>query len=186
VLCQTNFHLSKSHHLCNHQFHLSSNCNINPQFNKSLNFDVVIYLSFVYLSSLQHWVQYSWYNRSIEGFLQENQIHSRCYTVIHFCPKLQEFLRFSLNRNFEWIWCSEVSVAKNSAINTRSFGRTKKILYKTNNFVLKTRNSSFKIREVSVRKKPEVLLEKTRSFGSKTRSFGSKTRSFGSKPLSFG
>jgi hypothetical protein len=47
------------------------------------------------------------------------------YTVIYFRPKLREFLRFPLNRNFvrnfEWIWCSEVSVVKNLGINTQSF-----------------------------------------------------------------
>jgi hypothetical protein len=79
---------------------------------------------------------------------------------------------------------SKVSVAKNPGINTRSFGRTKKILCKTKNFGVKTRNSGFQKHKVLGRKN-EVSVRKSWSFGSKNQSFGSKTRSFGLKPRSF-
>jgi hypothetical protein len=85
------------------------------------------------------------------------------YTVIHFRLKLREFLRFPFNRNFVWIWYSKLSVAKNPGINTRSFGRTKKISLQ--NEQLWSKNTKLRY--------------------SKTRSFGKETRSFGSKNLKF-
>jgi hypothetical protein len=97
-------------------------------------------------------------------------------TVIFFRPKLREFLRFPLNRNFVinfvWIGYSEVSVAKNPGINTRN-------LCKANNFGLKIRNFGFQKQEILGRKNevlvpevlvPEVSVQETRSFGSKPRS----------------
>jgi hypothetical protein len=67
-------------------------------------------------------------------------------------------------------WIFQSFGRKKPGINTRSFVRTKKILYKTNNFGFKTRNSGFQKHEVSGREN-EVSVRKTRSFGSKIPKF---------------
>jgi hypothetical protein len=89
-----------------------------------------------------------------------NVQHIQCNTVIHFCPKLREFLRLPLNRNFGWDFVGffvkpEVSVTQ----------ITREILVRYFAYLCKTNNT-------------KLWLSNTRSFGSKTRSFGSKNPKF--------